>query len=142
MRCSLSLTSLPIHVTAASIHGVHLSLSGNWAYLGRVAVGSPRRLLHPQAHGGDRALRDLDRVDHLLRRLVHHVEAAHGGAETPRPASRNQSDPSPACRVFRPARKTLSVSQYCCVSERRTLICIIVGCCKSGRCHGVTRDVT
>ena len=64
------------------MHGVHISLA---AYLGGVTVGRPRRLLHPQAHRGHRALRDLDRVDHLLRRLVHHVEPTHGGggAKTP-----------------------------------------------------------
>ena len=63
-----------------------------------------------------------------------------------RPASRNQLDRSPACLVFRPGRKTLSVSPYCSVYQRDgqwlALVWYCWVCCKSGRCHGVTRDVT
>ena len=118
-----------------SIYGVHLSpnLSHsesesdslvNCAYLGCVAVRSPGGLLHPQAHGGDRSLRDLDRVDHLLRRLVHHVEAAHGAESKPRPTRFTESiGPFSCLSCFQTWKKnSVSFAVLFCVSERRTMI--------------------
>ena len=100
------------------------SLTLNLAYLGCVAVRSPGGLLHPEAHGGDRALRDLDRVDHLLRRLVHHVEAAHGAESKPRPTRFTESiGPFSCLSCFQTWKKnSVSFAVLFNVSERRTMI--------------------
>ena len=96
----------------------------NCAYLGCVAVRSPGGLLHPEAHGSDRSLRDLDRVDHLLRRLVHHVEAAHGAESKPRPTRFTESiGPFSCLSCFQTWKKnSVSFAVLFCVSERRTMI--------------------
>ena len=120
---------------AHSKYGVHLSpnlshsesesgLLVNCAYLGCVAVRSPGGLLHPEAHGGDWSLRDLDRVDHLLRRLVHHVEAAHGAESKPRPTRFTESiGPFSCLSCFQTWKKnSVSFAVLFCVSERRTMI--------------------
>ena len=135
---SLSLTSLPIHVTANPFESNARRSSLSQAYLGCVAVGSPRRLLHPQAHRGDRPLRDLDGVDHLLRRLVHHVEAAHGaGAKTPRRFTES-IEPFPRLSCFQTCKKN-SVS-FAVLSGIRELS---IGECGASLADvtGLTRDV-
>ena len=107
------------------MHGVHLSQ----AYLCCVAVGSPWRLLHSQAHRGDRSLRDLDRVDHLLRRLVHHVEPAHdaAGAKTPETLHGiNRTLPPPV--LFSGLQEKLcQFSQYCFIDLHCSWVLLSVG---------------
>ena len=135
---SLSLTSLPIHVTANPCESNARRSSLSQAYLGCVAVGSPRRLLHPQAHRGDRPLRDLDGVDHLLRRLVHHVEAAHGaGAKTPRRFTES-IEPFPRLSCFQTCKKN-SVSFAVLLGIRE----LSIGECGASLADvtGLTRDV-
>ena len=135
---SLSLTSLLIHVTANPFESNARRSSLSQAYLGCVAVGSPRRLLHPQAHRGDRPLRDLDGVDHLLRRLVHHVEAAHGaGAKTPRRFTES-IEPFPRLSCFQTCKKN-SVSFAVLLGIRE----LSIGECGASLADvtGLTRDV-